>query len=542
MFNLFKWGMQKIILPMKKIEKLKLQKKLLIVMGCFILGTLIFNYTLVSAKESNPYYIKINKQQNCITIYEKDDDGKYTVPVKAMTCSTGSQTPIGTFDTKIKYRWKLLMGDVWGQYSTRITGGVLFHSVWYYAKDPSTLSWKQFNKLGTSASHGCVRITVQDAKWIYDNCPVGTTVQIYNSKNPGPLGKPETIKLSAGTGWDPTDLNEKNPFLNKKPSIKGAKNISITWGVESDLLKGIKATSTTGTDITSKLTVLGNVNFYKAGEYEIKYEVTDAIGRSATKKVMVTVKHSDKEPVFKGVRTRYAADATVINKEFALDGVDAYASSKKLSKDNIKVTIVKVNEDSYTIKYSISISKKIYTTATAKVIIDRNAPIFEGIGHREITLEEYNTGVKGIEEIALDNIDVSDDYSDLTIDDVIVTVNAISDYGYLVTYQVKDEAGNTTEETVQFTYYKDARIDGVVNQYNISPDVEITDQYVKQGITASLGQEDITDQLSVSITNDNDNKYKVTYTVNNSDDTAISVVAYYYKIETTELTEDSDGE
>ena len=29
-------------------------------------------------------------------------------------------TPLGTYQTMAKYRWKALMGNVWGQYSTRI--------------------------------------------------------------------------------------------------------------------------------------------------------------------------------------------------------------------------------------------------------------------------------------------------------------------------------------------------------------------------------------------------------------------------------------
>lgn len=38
---------------------------------------------------------------------------------------------------------------------------------------------------------GCVRLTVEDAKWIAENCPEGTTVEIYDGEDPGPLGKPE---------------------------------------------------------------------------------------------------------------------------------------------------------------------------------------------------------------------------------------------------------------------------------------------------------------------------------------------------------------
>ena len=52
-------------------------------------------------------------------------------------------------------------------------------------------------------------------KWIYDNCPSGTYVEIYDSEEPGPLGKPEAMKLDADSpnkGWDPTDPDERNPW------------------------------------------------------------------------------------------------------------------------------------------------------------------------------------------------------------------------------------------------------------------------------------------------------------------------------------------
>ena len=75
------------------------------------------------------YMIKVNKQMNTVTVYGKDEKGKYTVPVKAMVCSTGWATPLGTYKTPAKYRWKILLENVWGQYSTRITGSILFHTV-----------------------------------------------------------------------------------------------------------------------------------------------------------------------------------------------------------------------------------------------------------------------------------------------------------------------------------------------------------------------------------------------------------------------------
>jgi len=168
-------------------------------------------------EEAYPYYLKINRQQNVITVYEKDDSEEYTVPVKAILCSTGlyNATPKGVFHLSSKYIWRELNGGVYGQYASRITGGVLFHSVPYASKNKSTLYWDKYNKLGQQASMGCVRLTVEDAKWIYDNCPSGTAVEVYDSEDPGPLGKPETLKIdkdNANKGWDPTDPDEKNPW------------------------------------------------------------------------------------------------------------------------------------------------------------------------------------------------------------------------------------------------------------------------------------------------------------------------------------------
>ena len=164
-----------------------------------------------------PYYIKVNRRQNCITVYTSDENGEYTVPYKAMICSTGlyNATPRGTFHLSTKYLWRELYGKVYGQYATRITGGVLFHSVPYYKKSKSALCTEKYNKLGQQASMGCVRLTVEDAKWIADNCPSGTTVEIYDDDDPGPLGKPEAAHIdtdSPNKGWDPTDPDVENPW------------------------------------------------------------------------------------------------------------------------------------------------------------------------------------------------------------------------------------------------------------------------------------------------------------------------------------------
>lgn len=509
------------------IKRHKLQKRIILCIGCLFLSLFIMKLS-TSAKSGSPYYIKVNKQQNCVTVYEKDKAGKYTKPVKTMACSTGPDTPLGTYNTPIKYRWKLLMGDVWGQYSTRIVKGILFHSVWYYKMDETTLSATQYNKLGTSASHGCIRLTVEDAKWIYDNCPIGTTVEIYNAKDPGPLGKPKTIKLPVGTGWDPTDPSDRNPFKGKKPAFKGVSDKAIEWGTKTNLLAGVKAASTTGTDITSDIKVEGKMDVYTAGKYKIKYTVVDAIGRSAQKTVTFTVKESKEKPRIDGVADRYATADTVIDRAYAMDGVTAYISKKKLPSNDIKVKITKKAEDVYVIDYTVKAANKMTGTAQAFVYIDSTEPVMEGIYFRELTLKQLQAGKAEIQKLALKGIKVTDDYSKITVDKVKVTVKAKGDYAYTITYEVSDEAGNTVSETVQFTYFSGIRIDGVANYTEIPVGTKITEEYVKQGITAmNSNNEDCTDLIEVKISTTDNILYKVTYSITDKDGKAISLVSYY---------------
>lgn len=165
-----------------------------------------------------PYLFKVNRTQNIVIAYAKDANGDYTVPKKAMVCSVGmdGKTPTGTYTTPgTKYEWRLLSGNVYGQYATRINGPYLFHSVPYFTKDKSNLEYEEYNKLGSAASLGCIRLSVEDAKWVYENCPEGTTVVIYDSDEKEPLPKPDPIKIDVNDdrrGWDPTDPDANNPW------------------------------------------------------------------------------------------------------------------------------------------------------------------------------------------------------------------------------------------------------------------------------------------------------------------------------------------
>lgn len=171
---------------------------------------------------SIPYYIKVNYGAQVVTIYTQDENGEYTVPYKAMVCSTGVATPTsGVYSIPARWEWLGLQGDVYGHYSTQIKGNILFHSVPYLTRgDKSSLEYWEYDKLGTYASAGCIRLTVADAKWIFYNCARGTKVEFYSSSNPGPLGKPSARKISSYPdylrNWDPTDPDSSNPWHTYK--------------------------------------------------------------------------------------------------------------------------------------------------------------------------------------------------------------------------------------------------------------------------------------------------------------------------------------
>ena len=174
----------------------------------------------VSEKAGFPYLIAVNRAASTVTVYTLDEEKRYTVPYMAMVCSGGSDTPLGFFATPVDYPWRLLSGNVYGQYSTRIWDSYLFHSVPYYSQHKDDLEYDEYNKLGTLASLGCIRLAVADVKWIYDNCELGTRVIIYDDENdPGPMGKPGTIYTDPADetlrGWDPTDPDPANPWDDK---------------------------------------------------------------------------------------------------------------------------------------------------------------------------------------------------------------------------------------------------------------------------------------------------------------------------------------
>ena len=96
------------------------------------------------------------------------------------------------------------MGPSWGQYGSHVVGGIYVHSVACGEKNDHNLPVGEYLRLGNPASHGCIRLCVRDAKWIYTNVSRGSQITIGDGYYE-PFDKPATIKLAPGTNlMDPT--------------------------------------------------------------------------------------------------------------------------------------------------------------------------------------------------------------------------------------------------------------------------------------------------------------------------------------------------
>ena len=131
-----------------------------------------------------PFHIVVDVANQVTSVYGRDEAGEYTVPVRQMLCSTGMKaTPSDVGDWTLNGRhatWCIFpkWGNSYARYWTRINSNIAFHSPIYTSVSNQAMKISSYKMLGQRASHGCIRLSVPDAKWIYDNVGKGTVVSI----------------------------------------------------------------------------------------------------------------------------------------------------------------------------------------------------------------------------------------------------------------------------------------------------------------------------------------------------------------------------
>lgn len=159
-------------------------KKLLV----FLLALVVLIGALPALADETPYYITVDISSQIVTIYRTSDDSI----ARQMLCSTGlnDATPTGKYTMPKTKRagerseWYYFpMFGSYAKYASRIVDYILFHSIPYSSMNDSTISLSGIKAFGAPASHGCIRLLVEDSKFIAENCLAGTKVRIYKSGN-----------------------------------------------------------------------------------------------------------------------------------------------------------------------------------------------------------------------------------------------------------------------------------------------------------------------------------------------------------------------
>jgi len=128
-----------------------------------------------NATSATSYLITVDLTHHWLCIFE-GSKGNWTL-YKSWICSTGAPgmgTPTGDYTTG--YKQYSFGSGYTVYYATAFIGyEYLFHSIKY---NEGTFA-VQDGRLGQSVSEGCVRLSLANAKWIYNNIPSGTKVKIY---------------------------------------------------------------------------------------------------------------------------------------------------------------------------------------------------------------------------------------------------------------------------------------------------------------------------------------------------------------------------
>lgn len=193
-----------------------------------------------------PYRVEVDLVNQIVTVFTNDDDA--TIVLQCL-CSSGADdaTPTGNFKMPPKKRatertewFHFRAFGGYARYATRIYKDVMFHSLLYTRPRESRINEQSVKDFGYPVSHGCIRLRVEDAKFIAENCPVGTRVKIHKENE-----RDEELR----------DLLYQSSYY-----ASGGQTYSQFLGIPDE--PGILGKGSTGDEVTSLQMMLKDLGIY----------------------------------------------------------------------------------------------------------------------------------------------------------------------------------------------------------------------------------------------------------------------------------------
>ncbi|MCD2207455.1 immunoglobulin-like domain-containing protein [Listeria booriae] len=343
-------------------------------------------------------------------------------------------------------------------------------------------------------------VAASDAKDGDITASVTVKANTVNTKIPGEYKVTYEVTNSVG---ETTTKTVKVTVLSKPVII--AQDSTIYVGDTFDATKNMSASDLKDGNITSSVTIKENtVNTKVPGDYKVTYEVTNSVGETTTKTVIVTV-------LSKPVIT--AQDSTLLVGDVFNPLKDVTASDLK---DGDITSSVKVKENTvdtskpgeYKVTYEVTNSVGETTTKVVTVTVFSQPVIVA----QDTTLYVGDTFdiLKGVSARDLKD-------GDITINVMVreSTVDTSKPGEYKVTYEVTNSVGETTTKTVKVTVLSKPTIVAEDTRLYVGdsfdPLKDMTANDAKDG--------DITSSVTIkenTVDTTKPGEYKVTYEVTNS--------------------------
>lgn len=143
--------------------------------------------------DPDKYYILLDLKNQIVTVFERDENGEYTKIVRRFLCSSGrtdvdeadpedvaTPTPRGIWKIGGRERFGKFanFSSAYARYWVQIVGSIYFHSILFDKRSVDAMDRGAYSDMGNKVSHGCVRLYVEDARWLYYYACPGTTVEI----------------------------------------------------------------------------------------------------------------------------------------------------------------------------------------------------------------------------------------------------------------------------------------------------------------------------------------------------------------------------